>query len=84
MSEIEGYFNEINTEGFTNAFDDFFESLEEMAKNPSSESTRVAAANYAQNFAQYMNYMATCMDSVQSEANAEINNVDHNNCFLFE
>lgn len=75
MSEIEGYFNEINTEGFTNAFDDFFESLEEMAKNPSSESTRVAAANYAQNFAQYMNYMATCMDSVQSEANAEINNV---------
>ena len=84
MSEIEGYFNEINTEGFTNAFDDFFESLEEMAKNPSSESTRVAAANYAQNFAQYMNYMATCMDSVQSEANAEINNVAPVSFFLGE
>lgn len=75
MLEIEGYFNEINTEGFTNAFDDFFSSLEELTKDPSSESVRVAVTNYAQNFSEYMNYMSTCLDSVQAEANSEINNM---------
>jgi len=75
MLEIEGYFNEMNTEGFTNAFQNMFTGIEELVKNPSSESVRAQVTNYAQNFAEYMNYMHTCLDSVQSEANSEINNV---------
>lgn len=75
MLEIEGYFNELNTDGFTVAFNKFFTSLEELTKNPSSESVRVAVTNYGKTFAEYINYMASCMDSVQAEANAEINNV---------
>lgn len=75
MLEIEGYFNELNTDGFTTSFDNLFLGLEELTKNPSSESVRVEVTNYAQNFAEYMNYMYTCMASVQAEANSEINNV---------
>ncbi len=75
MLEIEGYFNELNTDGFTTSFDNLFLGLEELSKNPSSESVRVEVTNYAQNFAEYMNYMSSCIDSVQSEANSEINNV---------
>lgn len=75
MLEIEGYFNELNTDGFTTSFDSLFLGLEDLAKNPSSDSTRIEVTNYAQNFAEYMNYMASCIDSVQSEANSEINNV---------
>lgn len=75
MLEIEGYFNEINTDGFTTSFENFFTGLEELTKNPSSDSVRVEVTNYAQNFADYLNYMSTCIDSVQSEANSEINNV---------
>lgn len=75
MLEIEGYFNELNTDGFTTSFDNFFSGLEELTKNPSSDSVRVEVTNYAQNFAEYLNYMSTCIDSVQSEANSEINNV---------
>lgn len=75
MLEIEGYFNELNTDGFTTSFDNLFLGLEELSKNPASESVRVEVTNYAQNFAEYMNYMSSCIDSVQSEANSEINNV---------
>jgi flagellar hook-associated protein 1 FlgK len=75
MAEIEGDFNELNTDGFTTSFNSFFTSLEELTKNPSSESVRVEVTNYAQNFAEYMQYMSSCLDSIQSEANSEINNV---------
>ncbi len=75
MLEIEDYFNELNTDGFTTSFSKFFTGIEELTKNPASESVRVAVTNYAQNFAEYMQYMATCMESVQSESNSEINNV---------
>jgi len=75
MLEVEGYFNEMTTEGFTNSFDNMFKGLEELGKNPSSYSVRAQVANYALNFTEYMNYMSTCLDSVQAEANSEINNV---------
>ena len=74
MAEIENYFNEIQLEGFTTTFDDMFESIQELQKNPNSLEVRTQMTNYASSLCDYFNYIATSLGNIQKEINYEIGN----------
>lgn len=74
MTQIEDYFNEINTEGFTTSFDSVFTSLQDLSKDPSSLTTRTQVTNYGQSLAEYFNSLSTSMQSIQEECNFEVKN----------
>ncbi len=85
MSKIENYFNEVNLEGFTTSFNSFYNSLYEVAKDPSSLTYRVQALNFAQSFTEYFNALSTNMKSIQEECNFEVKNtVDHINSLAMQ
>ncbi len=74
MSEIENYFNEVQLEGFTTTFDDMFESMQELQKNPADLTVRTQMTNYASAFCDYFNYMSTNLSKIQEEINYEVGN----------
>lgn len=74
MSEIENYFNEVKLEGFTTTFNSLFDSLQELAKNPSDLTTRTEVTNFAQSLCEYFNSLSNSMTAIQKEANFEIKN----------
>lgn len=74
MEEIENYYNEIQLEGFTTTFDDMFESIQELQKNPSSLEVRAQMTNYASSLCEYFNYISTSLGNIQREINYEIGN----------
>lgn len=74
MSEIENYFNEVKMEGFTTSFSSLFNSVEELAKNPSDLNCRTQVTNFAQNLCEYFHSLTTSLTSIQQEANFEIKN----------
>jgi len=74
MEEIENYYNEIQLEGFTTTFDDMFESIQELQKNPSSLEVRAQMTNYASSICEYFNYISTSLGNIQREINYEIGN----------
>ena len=47
MKELENYFNEISVEGFTTTYNSFYDSLQELTKDPSSLNVRTQVTNYA-------------------------------------
>lgn len=74
MIEIENYFNEVKTEGFTTNFNNMFDTIQEVAKNPSNLTTRTELTNFAQNLCEYFNSMSNSMKGIQEECNFEIKN----------
>lgn len=74
MNEIENYFNEVNLKGFTTSFNTFHDILQELSKNPSSESVRKQVTNYAKNLTEYFNSLSTSMKQIQENCNFEIKN----------
>lgn len=74
MTQIEDYFEEENKNGFTVAFEDMFNSLEEVSKTPSDVSVRNQFINSAKSMAEYFNGLATGLSSIQEDANEEIKN----------
>ncbi len=72
MAEIENYFNEIESEGFTTTFDAMYDSLQELQKDPSSETVRTQVMNYAQSLCDYFTGLSDNLEKVQSECNFEI------------
>ncbi len=74
MGEIEGYLNEIELEGFTTSFNNMFNAMQELAKDPSSLTVRTQATNYAQSMCEYFNSLYTNLQSIQQECNYEVKN----------
>lgn len=74
LAEIEDYFNEIKLEGFTTTFDDMYDSLQELQKNPSDLTVRTQMTNYAEGFCEYFNYISNSLTSIQKEINYEVAN----------
>lgn len=72
MTEIENYFNEVSMKGFTTSYNSMFDSLQELTKNPSSQTTRTQLVNYAKNLTEYFNSMANSLTGIQQECNFEI------------
>lgn len=73
MTQIETYFRDDSTiEGFTTVFNELMDTLQEVKKNPSSDSTKSQFVGFAGNLCEYFNSMATSMEQVQKDVNSEI------------
>lgn len=74
MKEVENHFNEINIEGFTTSFNKFFDSTQELSKDPSSLTVRTQVTNYAKSLTEYFNSLSNNMQGIQEECNFEVKN----------
>ena len=72
MQSIEDYFNEVQLEGFTTTFNEFYDSLQELSKDPASLTVRTQANSYAQSFCEYVNSLQTSLENLQENVNFEI------------
>lgn len=72
MKSIEGYFNEIQLEGFNSNYNLFCDALQELSKDPSSLAVRTQANSYAQNLCDYINALNTSMEQLQESTNFEV------------
>ncbi len=74
MTEIENYFNDIGSEGFTTSYNNFFLSLEGLSSDSSNLTKRTELTNYAKSLTEYFNSMSTSLQSTQEECNFEVKN----------
>lgn len=72
MTSIEGYFSETNVDGISASYTNFCMALKDLKDNVADATVRTEVIEYAGNFAEYVNYLSQCMQTVQSEANSEI------------
>ncbi len=74
MKQIETYFedNGVNS-GFKTIFDDFMvEAMQELLKDPSSDSTKAQFVGKADALAEYFNSLAGNLEALQKDINAEL------------
>lgn len=74
MSQIEGYLNEIQLQGFTTTFDKMYDTLQELGKDPANLTVRNQVTNVAQSFCEYFNSLFTNLKETQEDCNFEIKN----------
>lgn len=74
MLKIEDLFNEAKVDGFTEEFDNLYNAIQELKKDPSDPTARSTYLNYAESFIEYMQEIKTDLKLEQEDLNAEINN----------
>jgi len=72
LSDIEVQFNEPSDSGFTTIMSDFFDSMQELAKDPSSAAVRSLVKQRGVTLAKYFNSMASHFDELQKDLNYRI------------
>ncbi|HHW32017.1 MAG TPA: flagellar hook-associated protein FlgK [Clostridiaceae bacterium] len=72
LSEMEATFNEPSDSGFTTVFNDFYNSLQELAKDPGSPSVRAMVKQKAITLAKYFNSTASNFEKLQADINYRI------------
>jgi flagellar hook-associated protein 1 FlgK len=72
VQQIENHFNEFEVDGFTKEYTNFFESLEELQKNPSDLSARTSVLNYGQSLMTFLEQVKTNLRLEQEDINEEI------------
>lgn len=73
--QIEDYFNEIETEGFTTEYENLFGTLKSMQGSPAELTYRTEFLNYCQSIADYFNEIQTKLTNLQQECNTEVSNL---------
>lgn len=74
LTNIENYFSEVNADGTTAVFDDFFTAMTGLATSVGDTTMRTQVAETGQTFAEYLNYLHSGMQKLQDECNFEIKN----------
>lgn len=72
MLSAENYFSEVNSDGTTATFDEFFGALNSLETSLGDPTKRKQAVVLGQNYTEYINYLADGMKTLQKEANFEI------------
>ncbi|HEX9062785.1 MAG TPA: flagellar hook-associated protein FlgK [Clostridia bacterium] len=72
MSEVEATFNEPSNSGFATVMNDFYNSLQSLAKDPSSKATRSIVKEKAVVLAKYFNNTSAHFDKLQADVNDQI------------
>jgi len=72
LSDLEVTFNEPSDSGFNKIMDEFFNSLQELAKDPSSEAIRALVKERGVTLARYFNDLATRLENLQVDVNDRI------------
>lgn len=73
--QIEDYFNELETDGFTTQYENIFSALKSLQGNPSSLTYRTEFLSYCQSVAEYFNDIQTKLVGLQRECNTEVSNM---------
>lgn len=69
LSELEVTFNEPSKSGFTTIMNDFYNSLQELAKDPSSAAVRALVKQKGITLSKYFNNLATKLEQMQQDIN---------------
>ena len=72
LSDLEAIFNEPSNSGFTVVMNDFFNSLQELTKDPSSAAVRALVKQRGVTLANYFNNMASHLEEMQKDVNYRI------------
>jgi flagellar hook-associated protein 1 FlgK len=72
MSEMEATFNEPSESGFTKVMDEFYSSLQELAKDPGSLAVRAMVKQRAITLTKYFNSTAVHLEKLQGDINYRI------------
>jgi len=75
LADIEATFNEPSNSGFTQMLNEFYNALQELSKDPSSEATRTLVKQKGITVAKYFNNTATHFEKLQADINYRINTV---------
>lgn len=76
MKQIEDYFTDSSiVSGFTSIFNEMYDSIEELSKNPGDATTKAQFLGYAENLTYYFNEMSSNLEKLQTDCNAEIKNI---------
>ena len=71
-AQIEDYFKDDGKSGFATLFDDIEKNLQEVIKNPHSDSTKRTFLSSAQSLAEYFNNMSGNLNELQKDLNSEL------------
>jgi flagellar hook-associated protein 1 FlgK len=74
MQLIEDYFDDYTLEGMTSEYNNFFEALNELYKNPNDATCKNDVINAGMSFADYFNTLYTNLQNIQRDVNDEIKN----------
>ena len=72
MTSIENYFSEINSDGTTATFSEFYNALQGLCNDVSNPTNRTEVSQFGENFTEFVNYLGTGLQKIQEEANADI------------
>jgi flagellar hook-associated protein 1 FlgK len=72
LSDIEVTFNEPSDSGFTTIMSDFFDSMQELTKDPSSAAVRSLVKQRGVTLTKYFNSMASHLEEMQKDVNYRI------------
>ncbi len=72
LADMEATFNEPSESGFTTIMNDFFASLQELSKDPSSEPVRALVQQNGITLANYFNNAAVHFEKLQSDINQRV------------
>ena len=72
LSEMEVTFNEPSNSGFSTIMDEFFGSLQELSKDPTSESVRTLVKERGVTLAKYFNNLSNHFEQLQVDVNDRI------------
>lgn len=72
LAELEVTFNEPSNSGFTTVMNEFYSSLQELAKDPSSQAVRALVQQRGVTLAKYFNSVAAHFEKLQTDINYRI------------
>lgn len=72
LAEMEATFNEPSDSGFSVIFEDFYNALQELSKNPADESVRALVRQQGITMAKYFNSLASHYEKLQADLNQRI------------
>lgn len=72
MKSIENYFSEVNSDGITATFSEFYNALQGLCNDVSNATNRTEVSQFAESFTEFVNYLAIGLQKIQEEANSEI------------
>lgn len=85
LNNMETYFNEIKGNGFTETFDELFNSISALETDPSNLERRTQLLKVAETFGVYFNYLSDNLKQIQTDINFQIkNHVDRINTLAEE
>jgi flagellar hook-associated protein 1 len=73
LTDLEAAFNEPSSDGFTQIMNDFYNSLQELSKDPSSASVRALVRQRGITLTKYYNNMAIHLEELQHDINGNVN-----------